>query len=289
MDSLLNWFAEPWRYEFLTRALVAAILVGGICAALGTYVVLRGMAFLGDALAHAILPGVVISFLLGWPLIVGALIVGVATALAIGAMSNRGMLREDTAIGVLFAGSLALGVALLSLTGSYAVDLSHFLFGNLLGVTSADLIWIVVLGGGVLLVLILFYKEFLIVSFDLVLASTLRMSGGFFRYLLLVLMAITIVVSLKVAGVALVVAMFVTPAAAAQLLARRVWRIMIIAGVIGSFSGLLGLYLSYYGGISSGPAVVLVATAIFLLAFLFAPRRGVIWTAVARRQLRGAA
>jgi ABC-type Mn2+/Zn2+ transport system permease subunit len=198
--------------------MIAAVIVGVVCSILGTYVVLRGMAFLGDALAHTILPGVVIAFLLGWPLAVGALIMGILTAVGIGALSNRGLLKEDTTIGVIFAGFFALGIALLSASGSYSVDLTHFLFGNLLGVSAVDLVVMAVLGAVVLLTILLFYKEFLVVSFDPVLAATLRLPASFLRYLMLILIAITIVVAFQVVGIALMLAMLVTPAAAASLL-----------------------------------------------------------------------
>ncbi len=274
---MLDWLSEPLQFAFITRALAAAVIVGVVCSVLGTYVVLRGMAFFGDALAHTILPGVVIAFLLGWPLAVGALIFGILTALGIGLLTDRGLLKEDTAIGVVFAGFFALGVALLSATGNYAVDLAHFLFGNLLGVSAADLAITAVLGFVVLLIVFLFYKEFLVISFDINLAETLRLPTTFLRYLLLILIAVTIVVSLQVVGIALMLAMFVTPAATASLLTRRLPSMMGLASAIGAFSGVAGVYASYYLDVASGPAVVLVATIIFIIVFLFAPDRGLIW------------
>ena len=172
----------------------------------------------------------------------------------------------------------ALGVAMLSVTGDYAIDLAHFLFGNLLGVNTTDLWVTLILGGIVLLTIFLFYKEFLVMSFDPVLATTLRLPTGFLRYLLLVLIAITIVVALQVVGIALMLAMLVTPAAAASLLTRRLPTMMFVSGLIGAFSGVVGVYASYYLNVASGPAVVLVATAIFILVFLLAPGRGILWT-----------
>jgi ABC-type Mn2+/Zn2+ transport system permease subunit len=273
----MEWLLEPLRFAFIVRALLAATVVGAVCAVLGTYVVLRGMAFFGDALAHTILPGVVVAFLLGWPLALGALVMGVLTAVGIGALSSQGVVKEDTAIGVIFAAAFALGVALLSTTGNYTVDLAHFLFGNLLGVTPADLLTIFGLSALVLLVVFFFYKELLVVSFDPVLARTLRLPVTFLRYLLLVLIAVTIVVALQVVGIALIVAMLVTPAAAASLLARRLAPMMLLAALIGALSGVAGLYASYYLDVASGPAVVLVATAVFIAVFLFAPQRGIVW------------
>jgi len=270
----MAWFVDPLQFSFFVRALIAAVVVGVVCSVLGTYVVLRGMAFLGDALAHTILPGVVIAFLLGWPLAVGALIVGVLAALGIGVLTERGALKEDTAIGVIFAGLFSLGIALLSTSGNYTLDLAHFLFGNLLGVSQNDLWVIGGLGAVVLLTIYAFYKEFLVLSFDPVLAATLRLPAKFLRYLLLILIAVTIVTALQVVGIALMLAMFVTPAATASLLTRRLPSMMAVAAGIGAFSGIAGLYASFYLNIASGAAVVLIASLIFVLAFLFAPGRG---------------
>lgn len=269
MDLLL----EPLQYDFIVRALLAAIVVGVVCSILGVYIVLRGMAFLGDAMAHTILPGVVAAFLLGWPLAVGALIMGVLTALGIGVLTERTSLKEDTAIGVIFAGLFALGVAMLSLRGNYSIDLAHFLFGNLLGVSTADLGLTTALGGGVLLLIFLFYKEFLVLSFDPLLAETLRLPTTFLNYLLLILIAVTIVVALQVVGVALMLAILVTPAATASFLTRRLPSMMAVSATIGVFSGVVGVYASYYLNIPSGPAVVLVATGIFLVVLAFAAVR----------------
>lgn len=279
----MDWLLDPLQFGFIVRALVAAVIVGIVCSVLGTYVVLRGMAFFGDALAHTILPGVVIAFLLGWPLAIGALIFGILTALGIGVLTEQGSLKEDTAIGVIFAGLFALGVALISTTSNYTVDLAHFLFGNLLGVSVTDLWLIGILASIVLSTIYLFYKEFLVISFDNVLGVTLRLPMTLLRYLLLILIAITVVTALQVVGIALMLAMFVTPAATASLLTRRLPSMMAVSASIGAFSGVAGLYASYYLNIASGAAVVLVATLIFLLVFLFAPGRGFIWQRFRKR------
>lgn len=276
MAEWIQWLIEPFRYEFMLRGLWASLIVGVACPILGTYVVLRGMAFLGDALAHIILPGVVIAFMIGWPLPVGALIIGVVAALSIGAIGRRADIKEDAAIGVVFAGAFALGVALISMQRSYAVDLAHILFGNLLGVSTADIRLMLGLGMVVMLAIFAFYKEFLVLSFDPVLAATLRLPVTFLQNLLLVLLAIVIVISLQAVGVALVLAMLVTPASAALLLARRLPVMMLLSAGIGVLSSLVGLYLSYYADIVSGSAIVLVATLIFGVVFLFAPRKGMI-------------
>jgi len=265
---------EPLQYDFIVRALLAAVIVGVVCSVLGVYIVLRGMAFLGDAMAHTVLPGVVAAYLLGWPLAVGALIMGVLTALGIGALTSRTALKEDTAIGVILAGLFALGVAMLSLRDNYSIDLAHFLFGNLLGVTAADLALTAGLGLVVLLLIYLFYKEFLVLSFDPLLAATLRLPARFLNYLLLILVAVTIVVALQVVGVALMLAVLVTPAATASFLTRRLPAMMAVAAAIGSFSGVVGVYVSYYLNIASGPAVVLVATLLFLLVLALTSARG---------------
>lgn len=278
----MSFILDPLNFSFFQRALIAALLVGVLCPVLGTYVVLRGMAFLGDALAHIILPGVVIAFLTGIPLVIGALVMGVLTAFGIGALSERNVLREDSAIGVIFAGAFALGIAMLSATDGYAVDLTHFLFGNLLGVSTADLWTMFGLSVIVFGVIILFYKELLVVSFDPTLARTLRLPVRFYDYLLLVLIAVTIVVALNAVGISLMLAMIVTPAAAASFLTRRLQPMMWIGALIGALSGGIGLYASFYLNIASGPAVVLVATLIFGLVFLFAPERGAVYRWVGR-------
>lgn len=264
---------EPLQYDFIVRALMAAVVVGVVCSILGVYIVLRGMAFLGDAMAHTILPGIVAAFLLGWPLAIGALIMGVLTALGIGVLTERTSLKEDTAIGVIFAGLFALGVAMLSIRGNYSIDLAHFLFGNLLGVSTGDLILTATLGATVLALIFLFYKEFLVMSFDPLLAETLRLPTKFLNYLLLILIAVTIVVALQVVGVALMLAILVTPAATASFLTRRLPSMMAVSAVIGVFSGVVGVYASYYLNIPSGPAVVLVATLVFLLVLALAAVR----------------
>jgi ABC-type Mn2+/Zn2+ transport system permease subunit len=235
------------------------------------------MAFFGDALAHAILPGVAIAYLLDASFFWGALGMSLVTAVGIGYVSRRGQVKEDTAIGVIFAASFALGVALLSTMQSYSVDLTHILFGDVLGVASTDLWLTAGLGITVLVAVVLLYKELLVISFDPILAATLRLPLNALHYLLLVLIALTIVVSLQTVGVALMVAMLVTPAATAYLLTRRLWHMMVVGAAIGAVSSVAGLYLSFYANVASGAAVVLVATALFILAFLFAPRRGAVW------------
>ncbi|MFM8321383.1 MAG: metal ABC transporter permease [Chloroflexota bacterium] len=273
---MIAWLVGPLSYAFMQRGLLAAVLVGVLCAVIGCYVVLRSMAFLGDAMAHAILPGVAIAYLLGGSLTLGALAAALVVALLIGLFTRQGAVKEDTAIGILFAAALSLGVALISSIRTYAVDLSHILFGNVLGVSVQDL-WLT--GGLTLVVLVtvaVLYRPFLVVSFDPVLSATLRLPTALLNYLILALLAVTIVVSMQTVGVGLVAAMLVTPAATAYLLVRRLPAMMAIAAGLGALSSVIGLYLSYYANIASGAAIVLAATGFFLLAFLFSPREGVL-------------
>lgn len=272
IDSLLS----PLSFSFMQRGFAAALIVGVVCSILGTYVVLKSMAFLGDALAHAVLPGVAVAYILGGNLTFGALIAAVAVALSIGVLSRGGILKEDTAIGILFAAALSLGIALISSIRAYAVDLSHILFGNLLGVSSTDLLLTGILGLLVVSVILIIYRPLMVVSFDPVLAAALNLPINLFRTILLLLLAVTIVISIQTVGVGLVSAMLVTPAAAAYLLTRRLSQMMLLSALIGASSSVIGLYLSYYLNIASGAAIVLTATFIFLLSFFFSPTRGVI-------------
>lgn len=275
--TMINFLLDPLTYTFMQRGLAASVIVGIVCAVIGSYVVLRGMAYLGDALAHAILPGVAIAYIMGTSLLVGALAAAILVALLIALFTRQGAIREDTAIGILFAAALSLGVALISSIRTSAVDLSHILFGNMLGVSAEDLWMVALLALVVIVAIVIFYRPFLVISFDPTLAATLRWPGEFFRILLLLLLALTVVISLQTVGIALVAAMLVTPAATAYLLTRRLSTMMVLAAALGALSSIVGLYISYYANIASGSAVVLVATVFFLLAFLFAPGRGLIW------------
>jgi manganese/iron transport system permease protein len=274
---VIGWLLDPLAFGFMQRGMLAGVIVGVLCAVIGCFVVLRSMAFIGDAMAHAVLPGVAVSYLLKGDLFVGALGAALAVALGIGALSRRGAVREDSAIGILFAAALAVGVLLISSIRTYAVDLSHILFGNVLGVSVRDLVLTGSTAAVVLAAVVLLYKELVVVSFDPVLAATLRLPAERLRTTLLVLLALTIVVSLQTVGIGLVSALLVTPAATAHLLTRRLPRMMAIAAALGVAASAIGLYASYYLDVASGAAIVLTATAFFLLAFLFAPRRGAAW------------
>lgn len=267
----MEWLTAPLAYPFMVRGLAASLVVGTVCAVLGTFVLLKGMAFFGDALAHAVLPGVALAYLAHWPVLSGALAAGLMAALGIGYLTRQGRLREDTAIGIIFSGAFASGVALLSTMRTYSVDLTHLLFGNVLAVSTTDLRLTVLLGGAVLIVIAALYKELLALTFDPVLARLLRLPTAMLHNLLLVMIAATVVVALQTVGVALVVAMLVTPAATAYLLTRRLLLMMILAALFGGISAMVGLYLSFYFDLASGPAVVLVCTGLFLLVLVFSP------------------
>lgn len=273
---MLHFLTEPLQYAFMWRGLAAAVMVGLVCAVVGVFVVLRGLAFFTDALAHAILPGVAAAYLFDGaqgPLFWGAMGASVLTALGIGALTRDARLREDTAIGVVFAGAFALGIALISGIRSYSVDLAHILFGNILAVTNADLAQIGLFGGAVLLIVAGVFKELVAVAFDPSHAATLRLPQEGLRYLLLIMIAVTVVVALQTVGAGLMTAMLITPAATGYLLARRLPGMLMTAAGVGVLSGIAGLYLSYYLPIASGAAIVLVATACFGAAWAAAQLR----------------
>lgn len=274
--NVLEFLLDPLRLGFMQRGLVAAILVGIVCAVMGAFVVLRGLAFIGDAVSHAAFPGLVIAFLLGIPLYIGGAIAAVATALAIGWVARRGGLRFDTAVGVLFAGMFALGIALFSSIDDYVADLFSYLLGNVLGITFGDIVQVTVLGLIVLVVVFILRKEFLYASFDPAGAAASGLPVEMLDYLMLGLIGVTIVVSIQTVGIIMVVAMLVTPAATAQLLVDRFWDLVRVAIAVAVVAAIVGLYLSYYLNIASGASIVLVETLCFIVALLFSPRtRGV--------------
>lgn len=264
---MIEWLMAPFQYSFMQTALLAAVLIGVACASIGVYVVLRRMAFIGDALAHTVLPGVVIAYLNSWSLFGGALIAGVITALGIGWLSRREEIREDTAIGVMFTGMFALGILLISTVRSFR-DLTHILFGNILGVTTSDLGLIALITMAVLVLLALFHKELELTSFDPIHAEVMGLKASRLRYLLLVLLAFTVVSSIQVVGVVMTSALLVTPAAAASLLTNRLRPMMGLAVFFAVTSGMIGLYASFYADVSSGAAIVLACTGFFALAWI---------------------
>lgn len=280
---LTNYLTDPFNHLFMRNAMAAIVICGVICGAIGVFVILRGLAFMGDALAHAIFPGVVIAFVLGGNYLAGALIAGMIVSVLIGFVSQSERLTNDTAIGVLFAGAFSLGVAIISTQRTYARDVTTFLFGSILGVSSIDLLLSGGIGLFVLVLLFVFRRELVTVSFDRVFASSRGMNLWAWDQLFLLLLSLAIVVSLQTVGNILVLALLVTPAATARLLTDRLAPMILLSSFIGGASGGIGLYVSYWWGVASGASVVLVATAIFTTALLFSPGSGVITTRIWQR------
>lgn len=258
---------DPLRYEFMRYGLLAAALVGVACASIGVYVVLRRMAFIGDALAHTILPGVVGAYLMGANLLLGALVAGLLTALGIGWFSRRGDVREDTAIGIVFTGMFALGILMMSTVQSFR-DFTHILFGNILGVTGSDLALIAIVCVVILAGLVLFNKELELTSYDPVHSEVIGLRTDWVRYGLLILLALTVITGIQVVGVVMTSALLITPAATAALLTNKLSRMVPIAAAIAVISGIAGLYVSYYFAVSSGAAIVLLCTLAFAIAWI---------------------
>lgn len=278
-DVMHQLFCEPLSYPFMQHALEAVILIGIVAGVVGAFVVVRGMAFLADALGHAISPGVAVAYFIGGthgPLLVGALIAGSVTAVVIGFFTRGGKLREDSVIGIVFTGALALGLAIMSLHKS-AVDLEELLVGNILAVGAQDIVAIAAIGLVILLLVRVFYKELVLVSFDPVLGATLQYPVEGLRYLLLLMLAMTAVIAFQTVGVVLIAAMLVTPASTAYLLTRRLPRMMFLGAAISTFSGVVGVFLAWHLQVSASAAIVLTMTALFALAYLFAPERGLVW------------
>lgn len=274
--DFMHWLTDPLQFSFIQRAMVEVALMGLTCGAIGAYVVLRGMAFIGDALSHAIFPGVVIAFLIQVNFFIGALVFGGLTAIAIGGLSRNRRVSEDTAIGVLFAGMFALGVVLISGVRGYAADLASFLFGDVLGVGTEDMIGSAVIGLLVILALIFFHKELVLVAFDEEMAEAVGLPVWLINLGLLILIALTIVVSLRAVGNILVVAMLVTPAASARLWTDRLRVMMLLGALFGALAGIVGLFVSYYTNRAAGGTIVLVVTVWFGVSLLVAPRHGLL-------------
>ena len=275
MGGVVDLLLEPLRYGFLLRALIAAILVGATCALVGSYVVLKGLAFIGDALAHVAFTGIVVAFLAGFSFYVGALAAAIAAGLGIGWVTRRVGLSTDTAIGIVFSGVFALGVVLMAIgIRTYTVDLFSYVFGDILAVRARDLWLIAAAGVLVLTVMLALYKELLFAHFDPVVAEAAGLPVGALQLLLLLLLSITVVVSVQAVGVVLVLAMLVTPAATAALVARRMPSMMVLAVLFGAVAALVGFYLSYYLSVPSGGAIVLVATVLFLAVAAIVRGRG---------------
>lgn len=279
----MNWVTEPLQYPFMQRALLEMAIIGVLCGLIGCFVVLRGLAFIGDALAHAVFPGVVLSYIAGKSILFGAFFFGILTALAVGVLSRSRRVSEDSAIGVIFAAFFALGVVILSRQTGFRRDLGSLLFGNILGVSATD-VWVTfavaVVVVGVLLALL---KEFTLAAFD----PTMARSAGYpvfaLDLLLLLLVAATVVVSLQTVGNILILALVVTPAASARLLTDHLGRMMAASTAIAVASGVGGLYVSFHAATAASATVVLTATAVFLVCLVFAPNHGLVSSYLARR------
>ena len=265
--------SEPLGYAFIQRGMLALVLVGGINAIVGCFVVVRGMAFFGDALSHAILPGIAVSYTasggyVGSNLFVGGLGAGIVSALVIAWLTRNKELKEDSAIAIVFVTMFALGIAIVSTQGSYTADLTHILFGSINGISENDLLLMATMAAVVAVIIVLLYKEFLVISFDLSLAHSLRLPVEILRLTLLILIAVTIVFSLQAVGIALMLALLITPAATARLLVKRLHHMIVIACLIGIVSGVVGFYASYYLDIPSGACIVLTLSTFFGAVFL---------------------
>jgi len=273
--SLLDLLWEPLQYEFMVRALVTTVLAAVVCAVLSCWLVLVGWSLMGDAVSHAVLPGVVLAYVFGAPFALGALVFGFIAVALIGAIRDTSRVKEDAAIGIVFTVLFALGLVLISVTPSQT-DLNHIIFGNVLGVSAGDLMQIAILAVVAFAVLLIKRRDLTLYAFDPTHAFAIGLSPRFLGALLLGVLALTAVVALQVVGVILVVAMLIIPGATAHLLTDRFGRMLLIAPVVSAVCSVVGLYLSYWLDASPGGLVVLVQGVAFLLAYLFAPRQGLL-------------
>ncbi len=267
--------AEPFSYQFMQRALLTSIAVGLVCGVLSCFVVLKRWALLGDAISHAVLPGVAIAYLVGWPFFIGAFLAGALTALGIGFIERTTRLKSDAAIGIMFTAAFALGVVIISQVAT-STHLMHVLFGNVLGVDRTNLMLTLAAGAVALVAISLGYKALFAYTFDETHARALGLNTGVIHYALILLLTLTIVASLETVGIILVVAMLIIPGSTAYLLTDRLPRMIGLAGLFGVTSTVLGLYLAFHYDVASGGAMVLVAAALFLGALLFGPRHGLL-------------
>jgi manganese transport system permease protein len=274
MDALL-WLTEPLSHAFMVRALLVSLLVATVCGLLSCYLTLKGWALMGDAVSHAVMPGVVIAYALGLPFAVGAFVFGVGSVALIGYIKQMTRIKEDTVIGLVFTGFFALGLTLISKLRS-SIDLTHILFGNVLGISAADIQQTLLISGLVLAVLLVFRRDLILFCFDPTHARSIGLNTGALHYLLLAVLSLAAVAGLQTVGIILVVAMLVTPGATAYLLTDRFDRMSWIAIASAMLSSVVGIYLSYWLDASTAGCIVLVQTGLFLLAFLFAPRHGLL-------------
>ena len=270
----LDWLLDPLTHDFMRRALMVSALVGGVCGLLSCYMTLKGWALMGDAVSHAVMPGVVVAYALGLPFSLGAFVFGVGSVALIGFIKQKSRIKEDTVIGLVFTGFFALGIVLVSKIKSN-IDLMQILFGSPLGISQSDVNQTLIISFVVIFILLLFRKDLMLYCFDAKHARSIGINTGMLHYLLLTLLSLSAVVGLQTVGIILVVAMLITPGATAYLLTDRFDRMTILAVVSSSFSSALGVYISYWSDIETGGSIVLVQTLIFLIAFLFAPKYGI--------------
>ena len=273
--SPLSLLLEPLSHEFMRRALMVSALVGGVCGLLSCYMTLKGWALMGDAVSHAVMPGVVVAYALGLPFSIGAFVFGVGSVALIGFVKQKSRIKEDTVIGLVFTGFFALGLVLVSKIKSN-IDLMHILFGSPLGISTSDVHQTLAISGIVVLVLLLCRRDLMLYCFDATHARSIGINTGMLHYLLLSVLSLAAVAGLQTVGIILVVAMLITPGATAYLLTDRFDRMTCLAIFSSAISSILGVYISYWWDIETGGSIVLVQTCIFLIAFLFAPRYGIL-------------
>jgi manganese transport system permease protein len=285
VNDTLAVLLEPLSYEFLRTALAVTVTAGIVCGVLSCWLVLVGWSLMGDAVSHAVLPGVVLAYVVGAPFALGALVFGLLAVLLIGAVRDTSRVKEDAAIGVVFTTLFALGLVLISVTPSQT-DLNHILFGNLLGVSRADLLQVLVLGAVTLAIVVLKRRDLTLYAFDPVHAHAIGLSPRRLGALLLGLLALTVVVALQAVGVVLVVALLITPGATAYLLTDRFSRMLWISPLVAAVCGVVGIFVSYYLDTASGGTVVVALGVVFALAYLFSPRHGLIASRLSARRRR---
>ncbi|GAB3948113.1 anchored repeat-type ABC transporter permease subunit [Kribbella albertanoniae] len=273
---MIEFLTEPWSHVFMQRAFLVVLMSGVVCGVIGTHVALRGMAFIGDAVAHAVFPGIAIAFVLKTSLVLGGIVAGLITALAVAVFSQNRRLKEDTVIGVFFAGAFGLGIVIMSTAPGYGGSLESFLFGSVLGIGNADVVTVAIGGAVLLLSTAALHKEFVTVGLDRETARSVGLPIFWLDLAMYAMVTVSIVISIQAVGNILVLALLITPAACARLLTDRIGVMMVIAPVIGAVSGLTGLYLSYAFNLAAGGLIVLTATAVFIACWVFAPRHGLL-------------
>jgi manganese transport system permease protein len=273
--DIIQWFVAPLQHEFMVKAILVSALVGIVCSALSCYMTLKGWALMGDAVSHAVMPGVVIAYILNIPLAVGAFAFGVGSVIAIGFVKAKTRIKEDTVIGLVFTGFFALGLVLISKVKS-EIDLTHILFGNVLGISNDDIIQTVIISVITLSTLAVLRKDLILFCFDPTHARSIGLNTTFLYYVLLSLLSLTAVAGLQTVGIILVVAMLVTPGATAYLLSDNFDHMTLIAMASGVFSSVIGTYVSYHIDGSTGGCIVVVQTLLFIIAMIFAPKHGLL-------------